>query len=284
MPRRPPDPLCALSQATSVVGDGWSWLVVQEVSRGHTRFDDLATSLAISRKVLADRLRRLTERGLLTRVQYSKGPARYDYLLTDMGLALLPALVALQDWGDQWLLGDGSLSATTVDGSADARRVHDLVGRYLPENLALPGGTLTEPDADATVVFAYPATGAPSPLPEGWDQLPGAVGCTLENRLFRDRHDEFARRGRAIRGLSTQRPDEQRAFAVLEDIPFPLLSDADLMFTAAARLPTFRAGGAVRLRRLIMILSSERKVLAVRYPVDDIAAAVGWSLTAGKAA
>jgi DNA-binding HxlR family transcriptional regulator/peroxiredoxin len=252
-----------------------------EAARGHNRFDDLADALAISRKVLSERLRRLTTRGLLVRSQYQTAPPRYEYVLTDMGRALLPALVAMQDWGDQWLLGDGQVSATTVVGSADAQRVHDLVGHVLPTELALPGGSLVAPDAEVTVVFTYPATGHPSPLPEGWDQLPGAVGCTLENRLFRDRHAQFVGVGRAVRGVSTQRPDEQRVFAELESIPYPLLSDVDLTLAAAARLPTFRAGGTVRLRRLILVVGADRRVLAARYPVDDIPAAVDWALTAG---
>jgi DNA-binding HxlR family transcriptional regulator/peroxiredoxin len=283
MSRRIPDPLCALSQATAIVGDGWSWLVVQEVARGHTRFDDLADALRISRKVLSERLRRLVDRGLLGRQQYHDGPPRFEYRLTDMGRALLPVLVGLQDWGDQWVLGDGALSATSHDGAADAQRVRALVGSPLPA-VDLPSGDLVDADADATVVFTYPATGAPSPLPDGWEQLPGAVGCTLENRLFRDRFGEFATAGRAIRGVSTQRPDEQLAFAQAEGIPFPLLSDVDLHLAAAARLPTFRAGGTVRLKRLVLVVAADSRVLAARYPVDDIPGTVEWALHAGAAA
>jgi DNA-binding HxlR family transcriptional regulator/peroxiredoxin len=280
MARRIPDPLCALSQATAIVGDGWSWLIVQEIARGHTRFDDLTEALGISRKVLSERLHRLVDRGLVMRQQYSDAPPRFEYLLTEMGRALLPVLVGLQDWGDQWVLGDGGISATSSEGAADARRVHALVGTLLPA-VDLPGGELVDPAADATVVFTYPATGAPSPLPEGWERVPGAVGCTLENRLFRDRLPQFDAAGRAIRGVSTQRPDEQRAFAGAERIPFPLLSDVDLQLAAAARLPTFRAGGTVRLRRLVLVVARDRRVLAARYPIDDIAGAVDWALRAG---
>jgi DNA-binding HxlR family transcriptional regulator/peroxiredoxin len=277
MTRRIVDPLCALSQATAIVGDGWSWLVVQEIARGHTRFDHLADALGISRKVLAERLRRLVQGGLLERRQYCTAPVRYEYGLSDMGRALLPVIVGLQDWGDQWLLGDGALTATSHDGASDARRMHALVGARLPD-VDLPGGDLVDPAAATTVVFTYPATGAPSPLPEGWDRLPGAIGCTLENRLFRDRIAEFAAAGRAVRGVSTQRPDEQRAFADAERITFPLLSDVDLHLAAAARLPTFRAGGTVRLKRAVLLVEPDRRVVAVRYPVDDISDAVEWAL------
>lgn len=277
MTRRIPDPLCALSQATAIVGDSWSWLVVQEIARGHARFDDLADALSISRKVLAGRLRRLVERGLLERRQYREAPARYEYKLTGMGRALLPVLVGLQDWGDQWVLGDGGLTATSHSDAFDARRLHALVGARLPQ-VDLPGGDLIDPAAAVTVLFTYPATGAPSPLPDGWDRLPGAVGCTLENRLFRDRFAEFTAAGRTVRGVSTQRPDEQRTFAAIEQIPFPLLSDVDLQLAAAARLPTFRAGGTVRLKRAVLLMAPDRQVFAVRYPVDDIRDAVDWAL------
>ena len=128
------------------------------------------------------------------------------------------------------------------------------------------------------MLFGYPATGVPTPLPEGWSDIPGAIGCTLENRLFRDAYAGFLAAGVAVRGVSTQRTDEQATFAEVEKIPFPLLSDADLTLTAALRLPTFRAAGQVRLRRVVVAVGADRVVRAVRYPVTDIAATVRWSL------
>ncbi|MEU8247484.1 winged helix-turn-helix transcriptional regulator [Nonomuraea sp. NPDC048916] len=138
-------------------------------------------------------------------------------------------------------------------------------------------------DAAATVLFGFPATGVPSPLPPDWSQVPGAVGCTLENRLFRDREPEFAAHGIAIHGVSTQRPDEQAAFAAAEDIPFALLSDMDLRLAAALRLPTFRAGQALRLKRVILIADRARTVRHVIFPVLDIPEAVAESLEAARA-
>ncbi|GAA3175115.1 winged helix-turn-helix transcriptional regulator [Nonomuraea roseoviolacea] len=133
-------------------------------------------------------------------------------------------------------------------------------------------------DAPATVIFVYPATGMPAPLPPGWGQVPGAAGCTLENRLFRDRMPEFAAHGVAVHGVSTQRPDEQAAFATAEGIPFPLFSDMDLRFAAALRLPTFRAGHALRLKRAILVVDRHRVVRHTIFPVLDIPKAVEESL------
>jgi peroxiredoxin len=138
-------------------------------------------------------------------------------------------------------------------------------------------------DAGATVLFVYPATGSPGALPPRWDDIPGAMGCTLENRLFRDRLPEFTVEGIAVHGVSTQRPDEQAAFAEAEGIAFPLLSDMDLRLAAALRLPTFRAGQAMRLKRLILVVDRLRVVRHVIFPVLDIPTAIGQSLTAARA-
>lgn len=267
-----------MSAAASVLADRWCWLVVLDVARGHRRFDDLVGELGISRKTLADRLRHLLAEGVLAQSPYQDNPVRHDYVLTAQGRALLPVLVGLQDWGDRWVLGEGEVTATSTHGS-DEHRVHELVGSAVPD-LQLPatrgaGWVVDGP----TVLFAYPATGTPGPLPEGWMDVPGAAGCTLENRLFRGRHDEFRRAGVAVHGVSTQRPEEQRAFAELEQIPFPLLSDSELALTAGLRLPTVRVADQVRLRRCVLAIAADRRVKAVRYPVLDIAEAVEWALS-----
>lgn len=266
-----------MSAAASVLADRWCWLVVRDVARGHRRFDDLVAELGISRKVLADRLRHLIDQGALEQVPYQDNPVRHDYVLTDRGQALLPVLIALQDWGDRWILGDGEVTATSTEG-ADAARLRGLVGTRVPD-LRLPatrgeGRVIDGP----TVLFVYPATGAPSPLPAGWSDVPGAAGCTLENRLFRDRYDEFVAAGIAVHGVSTQRAEEQRAFATQERVPFPLLSDVDLQLTAALRLPTVRVADQVRLRRTVLLIDADAQVRDVRYPVIDIAAAVAWAV------
>lgn len=280
------DAACAVAQAAAVIGDWWSLLLVRESARGRYRFDELQQELDISRKVLTERLNHLVGSSVLEKVPYQQGPVRYEYRLTGTGRALLPVLVSMQDWADRWLLGDGTLTASADEHSAEAHRLLGLPGTRLPR-IVLPahtGGELDPVDARAaaTVLFCYPATGRPSPLPDGWDDIPGAVGCTLENRLFRDAYGDFTAAGVAVRGVSTQRPDEQRAFAADEDIPFPLLSDMDARLSAALRLPTFRAGQALRLKRAVLVVDRERAVRHVQFPVTDIPEAVNTALRQGR--
>jgi DNA-binding HxlR family transcriptional regulator/peroxiredoxin len=282
-----PEPDCAIAQSLGVIGDGWELLIIRDLARGVDRFDLLAESLQISRKVLTERLNGLLDSGVVERTAYQERPTRYDYHLTPRGKGLLPVLVALQDWGDRWLLGDGELTGTNGDDEAPAHRVHELVGRRIPAGILLPATNgprdVVAEGTKATVIFGYPATGNPTPLPTGWADIAGTAGCTLENKLFAERATDFAAADIAVHGVSTQRPDEQKAFAELENIPHLLLSDTDLTLAAALRLPTFRAGGYERLKRIVLIARPDRTITAVRYPVTDISDAVDWAFeTAGQ--
>ncbi|MEV6501794.1 winged helix-turn-helix transcriptional regulator [Streptomyces prunicolor] len=272
------DETCGIAAAAVVLGDWWNVLILREIARGHVRFDALAAEIGLSRNVLTERLGRLVAHGVLRRSLYQRRPVRYEYVLTDAGLALLPLLVAMQDWGDRWMLGDGGLTATADTDSAEHTRVHALTGTRLPEDLELPGTQGTDlpvvpPDAAATVLFTYPGTGI------DWDErIPGVAGCTLENRLFRDAWPDFRRAGVDVRGISTQLPHEQAEFARAEEIPYPLLSDAHHHLGAALRLPTFRGAGRLRHKRLILVVDAERTVRHALFPVDDLPHAVGQSL------
>ncbi|MDC0768534.1 winged helix-turn-helix transcriptional regulator [Streptomyces sp. HD] len=288
------DETCGIAQAATVLGDWWNVLVLREVARGHVRFDALAAELGLSRKVLTERLGRLVASGVLRRSLYQRRPVRYEYLLTDAGAALLPLLVAMQDWGDRWVLGDGSLTGTAGTESAEHARVHALTDTRLPDGLELPGtqgadlsgtqgadlsGTqgadlpLVSPDAAATVLFTYPGTGVV------WgEDIPGADGCTLENRLFREAWPEFRAAGVDVRGVSTQLVHEQQRFARAEEVPYALLSDAAHRLAAALRLPTFRGAGRLRHKRLILVVDAERTVRHALFPVVDIPHAVAESL------
>ncbi|WP_455361012.1 winged helix-turn-helix transcriptional regulator [Streptomyces sp. SYSU K21746] len=278
------DANCAIAQALDVVGDWWTLLIVRDAARGVHRFDALQRELGMSRKVLAERLRLLVDAGVLTREPYQDRPVRYEYRLTPRGRALVPVLVALQDWGDTWVLGEGEMTATTGEASREAERVHALAGTRVPE-LRLLGhdGELRDPVAATpyTVLYCFPGAYARGEsYPPGWAGIPGAPGCTLESCTYRDQLAEFTAAGATVHGVSTQRPDEQQAFADKERLRFPLLSDAELALTAALRLPTFRAAGVSRLKRLTLVIDRERVVREVLYPVTDIEASVRAALTA----
>ncbi|OPG07624.1 HxlR family transcriptional regulator [Streptomyces sp. GKU 895] len=277
------DSTCAIAQALDVVGDWWTLLIVRDTARGVHRFDELQRELGVSRKVLTERLHLLVDADVVTRVPYQERPVRYEYRLTPRGHALLPVLVALQDWGDAWVLGDGATTATATEASTEARRVHELIGTPLPELRLLDDhGELRDPVADGTpytVLYGFPGAYARADsYPPGWSDIPGAPGCTLESCTYRDRRPDFAAAGATVHGVSTQRPDEQRAFAQKENLGFPLLSDADLSLIAALRLPTFRAAGASRLKRLTLVVDRERVVRDVQYPVTDVAGSVAAAL------
>ncbi|MFF3857659.1 winged helix-turn-helix transcriptional regulator [Streptomyces sp. NPDC002209] len=275
---------CAIAQALDVVGDWWTLLIVRDAARGVHRFDAFQRELGMSRKVLAERLKLLVEAGVLTREPYQERPVRHEYRLTPRGRGLLPVLVALQDWGDAWVLGEGEMTATTEESSREAERVHALRGTRLPE-LALPDrfGEVRDPVADTpfTVLYCFPGAYARAEsYPPGWAGIPGAKGCTFESCTYRDQLAEFTAAGATVHGVSTQRPDEQREFAEAEGLRFPLLSDAELSLTAALRLPTFRAAGVSRLKRLTLVVDRERVVREVFYPVRDIEASVAAALSA----
>jgi DNA-binding HxlR family transcriptional regulator/peroxiredoxin len=270
---------CAIAQALSVLGDWWTLLILREISTGHTRFNQLAAELGMSRKVLAQRLTELVDHGVLKRQQYVDRPARYEYRLTGKGRGLLPVFIALQDWGARFVLSDGTLSGTSTQSSPEANRVHSLIGRRIPElRLSDDQGYSVDPVAFGrwTVLSCFPAARGPNggTYPPNWIKVPGAIGCTLESRTFRDQLPEFSRRGIAVHGVSTQRPDELADFAASERLGFSLLSDQHLELTSALRLPTFRADGVDRIKRLSLLVDESRTIRSVLYPIVDPAASV----------
>lgn len=88
---------CPIARSLSVVGDRWTLLILRDCFLGITRFDKFQESLGLTRHVLADRLAKLVEAGVLKKNEYA--PARYDYVLTPRGKALAPVLSHLFDWG-----------------------------------------------------------------------------------------------------------------------------------------------------------------------------------------
>jgi peroxiredoxin len=152
------------------------------------------------------------------------------------------------------------------DGAAD-----HLKGIRMP-NLSLPstGGKTVQLDelgGVRTVIYCYPMTGVPGKaLPEGWDLVPGARGCTPQACNFRDRHEELAHFGITVYGVSTQSTEYQREMAERNHLPFEILSDSEFRLCDALRLPTFTMAGMRLLKRIAMIIKGT-KIEHVFYPV-----------------
>lgn len=96
-----PGQICSIAKALEVVGERWSLLIVRDVMNGNRRFGELQQGLGVARNVLSARLQRLVEEDILERRPYQTSPERYEYFLTEKGLDLWPALVALLAWGDR---------------------------------------------------------------------------------------------------------------------------------------------------------------------------------------
>lgn len=268
------DASCGIAQALGVVGDWWTLLVLREVTGGVTRFDALQSSLGISRRALTERLTGLVKNGVLARTAYSDRPPRFDYVLTAKGEGLIPVLLALQEFGDKHVMGDGSTTATAAASSGEARRVHALVGRQVPTT-ALPSHRGSEVGLGAgegwRVVYFFPGAFAPggTGYPAGWGDIPGSAGCTLESTTYAAHHDEFAAAGATVLGVSSQRTEDQAAFAEHAALPFDLLSDVDLRVGTALRLPAFRVAGTDRYKRQTLLLDHAGTVRHAQMPITD---------------
>jgi DNA-binding HxlR family transcriptional regulator len=94
---------CSIARALEVVGERWTLLIIRDAFLGRRRFDEFQESLGISRNVLAERLGRLVDEGILERVRYQERPARFEYRLTTKGRDLHLALTGLRQWGDEYL-------------------------------------------------------------------------------------------------------------------------------------------------------------------------------------
>src|SRR5215510_14050398 len=142
------------------------------------------------------------------------------------------------------VLHDPTVLPATLPAPQDDGAARHLTGLRLPSiaQAATDGSTITLATLPRrTVVYIYPRTGVPGqPLPDGWDAIPGARGCTPQSCSFRDHFAELKQLGVAqLYGLSTQDSDYQREAAERLHLPFPVLSDAALKLAQAIKLPTF---------------------------------------------
>ncbi|WP_208430432.1 peroxiredoxin [Methyloceanibacter sp. wino2] len=165
------------------------------------------------------------------------------------------------------------------DGACD-----HLAGRAMPEIvLASTKGrdvNLGALGPGRTVIYCYPRTGVPGEaLPDGWDAIPGARGCTPQACAFRDHAADLARLGAQVFGLSTQDTAYQREMAERLHLPFEILSDDRFAFTEAMRLPTFTLDGMRLIKRLTLIVRDgaiEHVFYPVFPPTSSAADVVAW--------
>lgn len=153
------------------------------------------------------------------------------------------------------------------DGAAD-----HLQGMKMPA-VSLPATDGTKVNLQElpphTVVYVYPLTGRPDKdvIPEGWEDVPGARGCTPESRGFRSHYDELRDNGvGAVFGLSPQSREYQREARDRLDLPFEMLSDAEWKLANELDLPTFTIEGDEYLKRLTLVISDGR-IEHVFYPI-----------------
>jgi peroxiredoxin len=165
------------------------------------------------------------------------------------------------------------------DGAADHLPGRDLPDVSLPSTL---GGeaSLAALGEGLLVAYLYPRTGVPGrPLPAGWDDIPGARGCTPQSCGYRDALAEFGGLGAIVVGISAQTPSEQAEFAAREQIPFALLSDSALLLATALGLPTFEVEG-MRLYRRLTLVAERGRIAAAFYPIfppdADAAEVLRW--------
>ncbi|HEU5109583.1 MAG TPA: helix-turn-helix domain-containing protein [Micromonosporaceae bacterium] len=153
------DQVCSVARTLEVLGERWTLLIVRDALLGLTRFDEFQRSLGVARNVLAERLKRLVEAGVLERVEYQRRPSRFEYRLTPKGRELGVAVVALMHWGDRHLAGEqgpprltrhrgcgGTLHARLVcdscGGTADRGDLEILPGPGLHPAAWAPAGTV----------------------------------------------------------------------------------------------------------------------------------------------
>lgn len=130
------------------------------------------------------------------------------------------------------------------------------------------------------VIYCYPMTGTPGvPLPDGWDSIPGARGCTPQSCAFRDHHAELQLLGAKVFGLSTQTTAYQTEASERLHLPFALLSDSQLAFANALKLPTFKIEG-MRLIKRITLIALDGNIQQCFYPVfppdQNAAQVIDW--------
>jgi len=130
-----PGQFCSIAKSLEVIGERWSLLIVRDILNGNRRFGEIQSSLGIARNVLSSRLQRLIDEDILVRRAYQESPPRHEYFLTEKGLDLWPALIALMGWGDRWSTGPDGPPRVIIHkecgGEVSDRGICDRCGEVL---------------------------------------------------------------------------------------------------------------------------------------------------------
>jgi peroxiredoxin len=166
---------------------------------------------------------------------------------------------------------DPTVLPPDIPAPQDDGGARHLTGMKLPDIAlaATDGATVNLSKlAGRTVLYIYPRTGVPGvDAPQGWDDIPGARGCTPQSCGFRDHFADLKALGVAhLYGLSTQKTDYQREAVERLHLPFAILSDADLKLGRAMKLPTFTTSGMTLFKRMALVID-DGVVVKVFYPV-----------------
>jgi DNA-binding HxlR family transcriptional regulator len=141
---------CSIARTMDVIGEWWTPLILRDLFAGMSRFEDLRRDLGVASNILTDRLDTLTQRGIVERHQYQTNPPRFEYQLTEKGRDLLPAIVAIQRWGDRWESSAEGPPALLVHDTCDqittplvvCDKCHGALSADNVTGIAGPGGRL----------------------------------------------------------------------------------------------------------------------------------------------
>jgi DNA-binding HxlR family transcriptional regulator len=168
---------CSIARTLDIVGEWWTPLILRNIAYGIRRFGEIQEDLGISANILTDRLEALSSQGLLEVRVYQERPRRHEYHLTEKGAELIPALLALMQWGDRW---------TWPDGTGPVRMVHEECGHEVRVEVDCPH---CERNVGIDELRAKPRTALPPSHP-GSDEQPGQQrpGEVSGRRLYAAEH------------------------------------------------------------------------------------------------
>lgn len=154
------------------------------------------------------------------------------------------------------------------------RSIDHLQGKILPKIALLNQNgnllKLNRSDTFRLVIYFYSLTGHPKKkLPENWNQIPGAKGCTLENSIFRDNYDKFIELNSLPIGISTQNVDDIKEMTVRLGIQYDVLSDFNLECVNQLSLPTFSINNDIFIKRLTIVVE-KNIIVKVFFPIFSI--------------